>query len=68
MEELPEETIEDAEEVNTAHSHEGVSSENDSLLEHLRSRHQLDTEPGLSASTQEGLHDRLHSSTKAIDD
>jgi hypothetical protein len=68
MQELPEETIEHAEGVNTAHSHEGISSEDDSLVEHLRSHHQLDTETGLSASTQEGLHDRLHDTTKAIDD
>ncbi|MDQ1391727.1 MAG: hypothetical protein QOF30_704 [Acidimicrobiaceae bacterium] len=69
MEELPEETIEEAEEVSTAaHSHDDITSENDSLIEHLRSCHQLEAEPGLSASTQEGLHDRLHSTTKATDE
>ncbi|MDQ1356036.1 MAG: hypothetical protein QOF20_3406 [Acidimicrobiaceae bacterium] len=68
MDELPEETIDDAEGVNTTHSHDGISSADASLVEHLRSCHELDTEPELSASTQEGLHDRLHSSTKAIDD
>lgn len=68
MEELPEQAIEDAERANVAHSHDGVSSDDGSLVEHLHSVHQLDSEPQVSATTQEGLHDRLHSETRAIDD
>ncbi|MDQ6615379.1 MAG: hypothetical protein M3083_11695 [Actinomycetota bacterium] len=68
MDEIPEEAIEEAEGVKPFHSHENVFSENDSLMEHLRSVHQLDVEPQLSATTQEGLHDRLHHESNAIDD
>jgi len=68
MEELPEEVIEEAEGVNVAHSHEGVWPEEDSLLEHLQSRHRLPADPGLSAATQQGLHDRLHDETNAVED
>jgi hypothetical protein len=68
MEELPDQAIEIAEQVTQPHSHESVSSADGSLFEHLQSSHQLDTNPGLSASTQEGLHDRLHGETRAADD
>lgn len=68
MDELPEEAIEVAEEATVPHSHDGVSSADGSLVEHLRADHQLETEPAMSASTQEGLHDRLHHERDAADD
>jgi hypothetical protein len=58
MEELPEEAIKAAEERPVAHDHGPFDDEG--LLEHLRSRHQLDVPADLSRSTADGLHDRLH--------
>jgi hypothetical protein len=68
MDELPEDAIEVAEEATAPHGHDGVSSADGSLVEHLRAAHQLATEPAMSASTQEGLHDRLHHESDAADD
>jgi hypothetical protein len=68
MDELPEEVIEDAEEANVAHTHDAVWADDDSLLDHLRSQHQLPADSGLSTSTQQGLHDRLHDETDAVED
>lgn len=65
--ELPDEAIEQAEAVDVAHSHEAVSADDGSLIEHLQTMHGLDTEPGFSRTTQEGLHDRLHHESKAVD-
>ncbi len=67
--EVPEEAIERAErspEV-SGHAHVAVSSEDGSLLAHLRQVHGLDV-ADVSPATQEGLHDRVHDSTKATDD
>ncbi|MDQ1427079.1 MAG: hypothetical protein QOK39_555 [Acidimicrobiaceae bacterium] len=68
MDELPEDAIEVAEEATLPHSHDGVSSADGSLVEHLRAEHQLEAEPAMSAGTQEGLHDRLHHDSDAADD
>ncbi len=68
VDELPEEAIEQAEVADAAHSHEAVSADDGSLIEHLQAMHGLDTEPRFSRSTQEGLHDRLHHESKAVDD
>jgi hypothetical protein len=68
VDELPEEAIEEAEGVEATHSHDAVSPEDGSLVEHLRAEHGLDTDVGFSRSTQEGLHDRLHHEAKAVDD
>jgi hypothetical protein len=68
VEELPEKVIEEAEGANVAHSHDGVWPEDDSLLEHLQSQHRLPADPGLSASTLQGLHDRLHDETNAVEE
>lgn len=66
--ELPEEQIEVAEAAgSTGHSHELVSSEDDTLIEHLRRDHALDPPPTLSPSTLDGLHDRLHDESHATD-
>ncbi|MEA2685636.1 MAG: hypothetical protein QOE93_831 [Actinomycetota bacterium] len=70
MAELPEEDIEVAEvvtEVAPDHGHEGVTGEDGTLADHLASVHALDADPGLSAATQEGLHDRLHGQSKSSD-
>jgi hypothetical protein len=69
--ELPEEEIEAAEASPTAvtdHSHDGVTGLDDTLADHLRSMHDLEADPALSAATQEGLHDRLHGQSKSSDD
>lgn len=61
MGELAERKIEAAEEGgSTDHSHDLVSSQDSTLLEHLRRMHGLDTPATLSRTTVEGLHDRLH--------
>jgi hypothetical protein len=68
--ELPEEAIEAAETSPAAdgdHGHEGVSSLDGTLADHLRSMHDLDADPSLSAATQDGLHDRLHGQSKSSD-
>jgi hypothetical protein len=63
MEDLPEEEIEAAEVAPAAHDHDPM--DDDGLLEHLRSQHQLDVPTHLSRSTADGLHDRLHDETDA---
>ncbi|MDP9074277.1 MAG: hypothetical protein M3N98_08910 [Actinomycetota bacterium] len=68
MDEIPQDAIEAVEGANLAHSHDGVTSMDDSMIEHLRSVHGLEAEPQLSPSTQEGLHDRLHLQAKASDE
>ena len=69
--ELPEEEIEAAEEVSAVaddHSHGGVTALDGTLAEHLQTVHDLDADATLSATTQEGLHDRLHGQSKSSDD
>ncbi len=69
MPEVPGEHIEEAESSPTPpHSHERVNAEDGSLGEHLRQVHGLDPAATLSPTTQQGLHDRLHGSSKAADD
>ncbi len=69
MDEVPEEAIEQAEATSpTDHDHEGVAGEDGSLLAHLRRAHGLDVPDGTSATTQSGLHDRLHDQRRAADD
>ncbi|MFN2505055.1 MAG: hypothetical protein ABR540_12675 [Acidimicrobiales bacterium] len=65
---MPEESIENATGATDEHSHEGVTSEDRTLYEHLRQVHDLEAVEGLSAATLEGLHDRLHGTSKAADD
>jgi hypothetical protein len=68
--ELPEEEIEAAEESPAAdvdHDHGGVTALDGTLADHLRTVHDLDADPSLSAATQEGLHDRLHGQSKSSD-
>lgn len=50
------------------HDHEGVTGEGGTLRAHLEEVHQLEVPPGMSASTQAGLHDRVHDDTAAVDD
>jgi len=67
---LPESDIEAAEDVSAtvgAHDHDGVTGEDGTLAHHLRTVHELDADPALSAATQEGLHDRLHGQSKSSD-
>ena len=61
--ELPEEAIEAAEEQPAAHGHGPLDDV--ALLQHLRSRHDLEVPDHLSRSTVDGLHDRLHADTDA---
>ena len=65
MEELPEETIEVAEHISVDHCHDGLGDDNDRLLAHLRSDHDLAAPVHLSSATLDGLHDRLHHETGA---
>ncbi|HEV2767417.1 MAG TPA: hypothetical protein VGV63_06910 [Acidimicrobiales bacterium] len=68
MGELSEEEIETAELVgSTDHGHERVSSQNDTLVEHLRQVHALEPPATLSRTTLEGVHDRLHDEAKATE-
>ena len=67
MDELPDEVIEKAEAANPTHSHDGIGADYDSLLEHLRSQHRLPADSGLSTTTLQGLHDRLHDETDAVE-
>ncbi|MDP8975292.1 MAG: hypothetical protein M3N28_02790 [Actinomycetota bacterium] len=70
MDEVPEEAIEDAEGTgaSSGHHHEGVTGEDGTLRKHLKDMHQLEVPSGMSASTQDGLHNRLHDETAAADD
>lgn len=70
MPELPDDKIEEAaaETAGDDHRHETVVPEDGTLLEHLGETHDLDVPPGVSSSTQDGLHDRLHQTEKARDD
>jgi hypothetical protein len=68
MGELTEREIETAEVVGSSdHGHERVSSQDGTLVEHLRRRHDLDPPTTLSRTTLEGLHDRLHDEAKATE-
>ena len=49
------------------HGHAGVTALDGTLADHLRTVHDLDADPSLSAATQEGLHDRLHGQSKSAD-
>ncbi|MEA2827150.1 MAG: hypothetical protein QOG43_1589 [Actinomycetota bacterium] len=69
--ELPAEEIEAAEASPVAdvdHGHDRVTALDGTLADHLRTVHDLDADPSLSAATQEGLHDRLHGQSKSSDD
>jgi hypothetical protein len=68
--EVPEERIEQAEQrgqVVAGHGHAGVSAQDGTLRRHLQEVHHLEVADHLSPATQEGLHDRVHGSTKASD-
>lgn len=69
MNEVPEEEIEQAEADPTSelHDHDEVVAEDGSLAEHLRSAHGLEVERAVSPTTLQGLHDRVHGTTKAAD-
>ena len=69
MDEVPEEVIQEAEadELTRDHDHAMVSGEDGTLRAHLEELHELDAPSGMSASTQAGLHDRLHGDTGAAD-
>ena len=69
MDDLPEEEIADAESEDRAvHGHDGVAAEDGTLAAHLVAAHGLEVPPGVSPATAEGLHDRLHATSKAADD
>ncbi len=70
MDEVPEEAIQHAEGMpaSTGHDHEGVTGEDGTLRDHLEQVHRLEVPSEMSASTQDGLHDRLHDDTAAVDD
>lgn len=69
MEDLPEEEIEQAESVPVpGHSHDGLAAEDGTLADHLSAVHGLDPPPEASPATAEGLHDRLHDTSRAADD
>lgn len=69
MGELTEAEIETAEVAgSTDHGHERVSSQDDTLVEHLRQVHALEPPATLSRTTLDGLHDRLHDEAKATED
>jgi len=70
VDEVPEDAIQEVEAVPTSagHDHEGVTGEDGTLGAHLGEVHQLEVPPAMSASTQAGLHDRLHDDTAAADD
>lgn len=69
MDELTEEEIAQAENDPASHGHEhqGVTAEDGTLAEHLAVAHRLDVPPAVSPTTTEGLHDRLHDTSKAAD-
>lgn len=74
MEEVPEEAIQEVEaatdtvDTSAEHDHQGVTAEDGILRSHLEEVHGLEVPSGMSASTQGGLHDRLHDDTAAFDD
>lgn len=68
IEPLTEEDLESAEAIPSEHFHDGISSEDGTLEEHLRSVHQLNLESAVSASTLNGIHDRVHEESHAIDE
>jgi hypothetical protein len=69
VDELPEDEIEQAEDgAAPGHSHQGVTAEDGTLADHLARVHGLDAPAGVSPATTEGLHDRLHDTSKAADD
>ena len=69
MEEVPEDHIDEAEreQGDLDHEHQGVSRDDHTLSEHLEEEHHLDAPESLSATTEAGLHDRLHGKSHAED-
>lgn len=66
--EIPEDEIAEVEHEAGDHSHEGVAADDGTLSVHLAEVHGLEPAVAVSPATQEGLHDRLHGSSKAADD
>ncbi len=67
MDDVPESEITAAERRPADHSHAGVSPHDGTLAGHLREVHRVDVPDGMSAATQEGLHDRVHAERHAAD-
>lgn len=65
---VTEEALEAAEALPSDHFHDGIAPDDASLAEHLREMHDLEPEGSLSASTLNGLHDRLHEEAHAVDE
>ena len=62
-----EDALEVAEALPSEHGHEGVSAEGGTLGTHLREVHLLEVDPVVSGSTLNGIHDRLHEESHAVD-
>ena len=68
MDELPDEEIAAAEVAPAGHDHDGVTTADDSLRDHLQTAHGLVVPAELSGSTLQGLHDRVHGESHAADE
>lgn len=65
---VTEDELEASEAIPSEHVHEGVSPDDGTLAAHLRDVHRLSLETSMSAATLNGIHDRVHEGTRAVDD
>lgn len=67
VEPVKESDIEAAEAAPSEHFHDGISAEDGSLEAHVRDVHHVEVDGQVSASTLNGVHDRIHAEAHAID-
>lgn len=68
LEPVKESEIEAAEAAPSAHFHDGIVAEDGSLEAHVRDVHSVEIDAPVSASTLNGLHDRIHDEAHAVDE
>lgn len=62
-----EDALEIAEALPSEHRHEGITVEDGTLEKHLREVHLLEVDSAVSGSTLNGIHDRVHEESHAVD-
>ncbi|GAC1353717.1 MAG: hypothetical protein NVSMB4_15430 [Acidimicrobiales bacterium] len=68
LEPVKESQIEAAEAAPSDHFHDGITAEDGSLEAHVRDVHQVEMDAQVSASTLNGVHDRIHAEAHAVDE
>ena len=67
IEPVGEDALEVAEALPSEHGHHGITAEDGTLEAHLREVHLLKLDSAVSGSTLNGIHDRVHEESHAVD-